>query len=407
MENLFAESVVETYYKGFPLDSYGKKLTQFLASKPNLFTADFQFPIMVLKKSALENNISSMASFCKSVNAQLAPHVKTTMSPEIAQLQMQAGAFGLTIANFWQAQVFLNFGFKRLIIANEVVDPVSIAKIAQLNQSNQAEIFFYIDSMAGLEIVKTHTPPNGVQNLLIEIGTIDGRGGVRQLAEVKHLSEIIQSDSRFKLRGVTGFEGSVPTAARSRKGEKNIIKFCQKIVAAAELIYPSSSNEPFIISAGGSAYFELVAQELNKFNQPKLLLLRSGGYVTHDSKYYEDIYPADVLSARFQPAIEVWSQILSTPQTGFGVLNIGKRDVGNDLGNPMPIAKFNSSLTTFSGEIFKLNDQHAFLRSKDNFAVGDLIGLGISHPCTTFDKWRLLPVVNNAYDVVDCFHTFF
>jgi D-serine deaminase-like pyridoxal phosphate-dependent protein len=129
--------------------------------------------------------------------------------------------------------------------------------------------------------------------------------------------------------------------------------------------------------------------------------------VTHDSKYYEQIYPAFALSKKFQPAIEVWTQVLSTPQPGFGVLNIGKRDVGNDLGNPMPFAKFNGTLDIFSGEVVKLNDQHGYLKSKADFKVGDLVGLGISHPCTTFDKWRLIPVVNDSYDVVDCFHTFF
>jgi D-serine dehydratase len=407
VENLFANSVIESTYKSFPITSYGKNLTHFLAAKPNIFSADFQFPLMVLKQSALDNNILTMATYCKSIGAQLAPHVKTTMSPEIAQMQVRAGAYGLTVANFWQAQIFLNFGFRKLIIANEVVDPTAIIKISEINKSKEGEILFYVDSLAGLELVQKHTPETGLQNLLIEIGVKDGRGGVRELALVAQIANLIKSDSRFRLSGVTGFEGSVPTAARSRKGERDIKKFCQKIVEAAELIYPGSSTEPFIISAGGSAYFEIVAQELNKFSKPKLLLLRSGGYVTHDSKYYEQIYPATALSKKFQPAIEVWTQVLSTPQPGFGVLNIGKRDVGNDLGNPMPFAKFNGSLDSFSGEVVKLNDQHGYLKSKADFKVGDLVGLGISHPCTTFDKWRLIPVVNDSYDVVDCFHTFF
>jgi D-serine dehydratase len=73
----------------------------------------------------------------------------------------------------------------------------------------------------------------------------------------------------------------------------------------------------------------------------------------------------------------------------------------------MPIAKYQGKVMKFTGKIEKLNDQHGFMRSTDKFAVGDLIGLGISHPCTTFDKWRLIPLVNDNYDVVDCIHTFF
>jgi len=372
MGHSFSNKVIESNFKGFPIDSYGKTLEAFLATKPNLFTSNFQFPIMVLKEKSLKNNIDQMASFCKSVGAELAPHVKTTMSPQIAQMQTDAGATALTIANFWQASIFISFGFKRLI-----------------------------------KIVKQHTPDGGEQNLFIEIGTDDGRGGVRDLDEVATIAKAIAADSRLKLRGVTGFEGAVPDAARSKKGEKKISKFCQKIVAAADRAYPYKSDAVFIISAGGSAYFEIVADELNKFAKEKILLLRSGGYVTHDSKYYEEIYPFRDSRQTFKAAIEVWAQIISSPEPNFGVLNLGKRDIGNDLHNPIPFAKYASGLTTFSGQIEKLNDQHGYLRSKQDFAVSQLIGLGISHPCTTFDKWRLIPLVNDNYDVVDCLYTFF
>ena len=120
-------------FKGFPLDFQERKTNRFLKNKPNLFTSGIQFPMMVLKESALKNNISVMAEYCRSVGAELAPHVKTTMSPQIAQMQVDAGAWALTIANFWQAEIFRNFGFKKLIIANEVLDRNSIAEIAKLN----------------------------------------------------------------------------------------------------------------------------------------------------------------------------------------------------------------------------------------------------------------------------------
>jgi D-serine deaminase-like pyridoxal phosphate-dependent protein len=407
VEQSFSSKVIESTFKGFPIDSYGKTLEQFLATKPNLFTSNFQFPIMVIKEKSLKNNIDRMATFCKSVGAELAPHVKTTMSPQIAQIQTDAGAFSLTIANFWQASIFLNFGFKKLIIANEVLDPAAIVAISNINKAKLAEIIFYVDSLVGLEIIKKHTPDQGEQNLFIEIGTDDGRGGVRDLDDVALIASGIAADRRLKLRGVTGYEGAVPQAARNRKGEKRISKFCQKIVAAADRAYPYKSDDQFIITAGGSAYFEIVADELNKFAKPKILLLRSGGYVTHDSKYYEEIYPFRGSEQTFKAAIEVWAQIISSPEPNFGVLNLGKRDIGNDLHNPIPFAQYSSGLTAFSGQVEKLNDQHGYLRSKQDFAVSQLIGLAISHPCTTFDKWRLIPLVNDNYDVVDCLYTFF
>jgi D-serine deaminase-like pyridoxal phosphate-dependent protein len=407
MEQNFKKHSIEISNKGFPLNSYGKTVDHFLSTKPNILTSGFQFPIMVLKDKALKHNIDRMARFCKSVGAELAPHVKTTMSPQIAQMQVDAGAFALTIANFWQAEIFRNFGFKKLIIANEVLDPTAIAAIADLNSKKSAEIIFYVDSIAGLEIIKKYTPKDGIQNLFIEIGTDNGRGGIRDLDLVTKIAKNISEDSRLKLRGVTGFEGAVPNAARTSAGEDSVTKFCQKIVAATNNAYQYKSENEFIISAGGSAYFEIVASELNKFDKPKILLLRSGGYVTHDSRYYEEIYPFRDSNDLLLPAIEVWAQVISAPEKEFGVLNLGKRDVGCDLHNPIPVAKYSGKLSKFSGEIEKLNDQHGFMRSKEEFAVSELIGLGISHPCTTFDKWRLIPLVNDNYDVVDCIHTFF
>jgi D-serine deaminase-like pyridoxal phosphate-dependent protein len=394
-------------FKGFPLDFKLDKENKFLSSKPNLFTSNFQFPIMVLKESALKNNISVMAQFCHSVGAELAPHVKTTMSPQIAQMQVDAGAWALTIANFWQAEIFRNFGFKKLIIANEVLDPSAIAKIAKLNAKGKAEIIFYVDSLAGLQIVKDATPKDGKINFFIEIGTDNGRGGVRELSLIQEIAQEIKKDSRLHLRGVTGFEGAVPTAARNQKGETAVHAFCQKIVAAGEIAYEFKSDEKFIVSAGGSAFFEIVAEELNKFSKPKILLLRSGGYVTHDHIYYEEIYPFKNTGKPLLPAIELWSQVLSNPESGFGVLNLGKRDVGCDLHNPIPFAKFAGRVEKFTGQIEKLNDQHGFMRSTDKFAVSELIGLGISHPCTTFDKWKLIPLVNDQYEVVDLIRTYF
>ena len=407
MDNWSSTTVIEDKFKGFPIDSYGKTLEQFLATKPNLFTANFQFPIMVLKESAVKNNIAQMMSFCNSVDAQLAPHVKTTMSPQLAQMQVAAGATALTVANFWQGRIFLKHGFKNLIIANEVLDPTAIAEIAKINKQKQAEIIFYVDSILALEIIQKHTPLEGEQNLFIEIGTENGRGGVRELSLVEQLAQRIKADKRLNLIGVTGFEGAVPDAARGRRGEKKISKFCQKIVAAAELAYPYKSDQPFVISAGGSAYFDIVARELNKFEKPRRLLLRSGGYITHDHKYYEEIYPFASTDRSFQPAIELWAQVISKPEKSFGVLNLGKRDIGNDLHNPIPIKSYDGQVKSFSAVIEKLNDQHGYLRGKQEFSLAQLIGLGISHPCTTFDKWGLIPLVNDDYDVIDCLQTFF
>ena len=387
-------------------------IKDFIATKPNLFNSDFQLPIMVLRKSALSHNIQRMADYCSSLGFELAPHVKTPMSPQIAKRQMDAGAWGLTIANFSQASVMLDFGFSRLIIGNEVMEPTSIVKIAEINGSGQGEIIFYIDSLAGLKIAQSAI--EGVAkaklNVFMEIGAVGGRAGIRDLDLLKEILDEIAKDNRIYVRGVSGFEGAVPGGDREGEGIELLRKFLRHIVAAATITAPFVREDKIIISAGGSSFFDYVAEEFAKYEGDAHRILRSGGYVSHDHIHYNELYPfmKAPQSEQFIPALELWARVLSIPEPDLAILNFGKRDAGNDLDNPIPIAKLVEKPVKFKGEIEKLNDQHAFMKiTPGSVSVGNVIGCGISHPCTNFDKWRLLPLVNDQYDVIDLVHTFF
>ena len=395
-----------------PIAAQGLSIADFLSTKPNLFTSDFQFPIMILRDSALENNIKRMASYCKSLGFELAPHVKTSMSPQISQRQIDAGAWALTVANFSQASMMYASGFNRLIIGNEVVEPTSIAEIAKINGSGAGQIIFYIDSLAGLKIAQDSITnvADAKLNVFMEIGAVGARTGIRDLELLKIILAEIAKDERIYVRGVSGFEGVVPGGNRDSDGIEKLRIFLRHIVAAAKITAPFIREDKIIISGGGSSFFDYVAEEFAKYEGDAQFILRSGGYVSHDHIGYENMYPfmGAPESERFYPALELWARVLSVPEADLAMLNYGKRDAGNDLHNPLPILKLGKKPEAFKGEIEKLNDQHAFMKiSPGTVAVGDIIGCGISHPCTNFDKWRLLPLVNDNYDVIDLVHTHF
>lgn len=395
-----------------PIAAQGTSISDFLATKPNLFTAGFQFPIMALRDSALEHNIKRMADYCKSLGFDLAPHVKTPMAPQIAKRQIDAGAWALTVANFSQASIMYASGFTRLIIGNEVMEPTSIAEIAKINGSGAGEIIFYIDSLAGLKIAQNSIDKvsNAKLNIFMEIGAVGGRAGIRDLELLKTILAEIAKDDRIYVRGVSGFEGAVPGGDRAGEGIEKLRTFLRHIVAAAKIAAPYVRGDKIIISAGGSSYFDYVAEEFAKYEGDAHRILRSGGYVSHDHVHYEGLYPFMGLedSNRFFPALELWARVLSVPEPDLAILNFGKRDAGNDLDEPLPILKLEAKPQPFKGKIKGLNDQHAFMNiTPGSVAVGDIIGCGISHPCTNFDKWRLLPLINDDYDVIDLVHTHF
>ena len=409
-------SIITPFYKGLPITATGKSISDFLSSEPNLFTSDFQFPVAVLKRSSLEHNIRRMAQYCEEMGVAISPHVKTTMSPQIAQMQVDHGAWAITVANFFQASVFLGFGFKRIFIANEVLDKSAIREISQLNLKEGIEIYFYIESSSGLEIIQSAIAdlPEARLYLFIEMGAEGARAGIRDVNDVEALVKKVVDDKRLVIKGVAGFEGVIPVEDRSLQGSARMREFCQKIVAAGKIINSYMGENEIILTAGGSAYFDVVVEEFRKYGPGCQILIRSGGYVSHDHGGYERTYPFadEELAKRFLPAIELWAQVLSQPDSKLAILNMGKRDVGNDVGEPLPLKRIpagKTSMESIRGVVDHLNDQHGYLvfEEEQEISVGDLIGLGISHPCTTFDKWRLIPVVDDEYRVVDLFHTFF
>jgi D-serine deaminase-like pyridoxal phosphate-dependent protein len=220
-----------------------------------------------------------------------------------------------------------------------------------------------------------------------------------------------------ELAGVTGYEGGLPGVAAVR-GFLDDLREATLALAARRLL-PAS----VLVSAGGSAYFDLVAERLGGQWLPGHELrtvLRSGAYVTHDDGFYRKHTPFRRVPAEgsLDAALEIWAQVLSTPEPGLAIVGMGKRDVSYDEGLPEPalVRRPDGSTVPARGlRVSRLNDHHAYLAIGDPAAdgaatalrPGDLIGFGISHPCTAFDKWRAIPVLAPDDTVTDVLHTYF
>ena len=174
-----------------------------------------------------------------------------------------------------------------------------------------------------------------------------------------------------------------------------------------------------IVTAGGSAFLDRVIADLAtpwRLSRPVRTVLRSGCYLTHDAVHYKEVSPFGSRLADAGPleeALEAWGAVLSLPEPGLALLGFGKRDVPHDLELPVPrLVKRQSAgprPLKAGASITVLNDQHAYMKipGGEELAVGDLVGCGVSHPCTAFDKWRLLPVVDDDYNVLDAVLTYF
>ena len=342
-------------------------------------------PVMVVRRDALEHNIATMAAFAAGHGLELAPHAKTHMSPEIAAMQLRAGAWGLTVATPRQAMAARGFGARRIMLANQIVDPAGLRWAAgELARDPELELLSFADSVAGLDILAGHAGPRPFR-VLAELGHPGGRAGCRTLDELLAVARHAQESDGIELVGVAGYEGALRTAEEVRK----YLDLLQEAVEYLRVRTP-------ILTVGGSQWFDVIGRHLAA-TQARIVL-RAGAYVTHDDGYYRERTPFNRVDGELRPALEVWAHVLSTPEPGLAVVGMGKRDAPYDEGLPVPRR---AGVT-----VVAMRDQHTLVRA-DGLRPGDVLAFGISHPCTAFDKWRTLPLVDADYEVVGTITTQF
>ena len=396
LDSILAQTL-DSATKGYPLSGPALPISAIGAQRWSVLAGDLPLPLAVIRDSALAHNHAWMRDFTASTGVLLAPHGKTTMAPQIFAQQLAAGAWGITVANVQQLGLCVRFGVRRVLMANQLLGAAEVGAVIRLVGANpDLEFHFLVDSQAQLASIENLAASQKMSRkltALVELGVPGGRTGARTFDEAL-------------------------AVARGVAASKAVALTCDR-----EGLFAGPS---IILTAGGSAAFDIVARDLPmKLSRPVLTILRSGCYVTHDSGFYNRMLEG--VKARsgaawqsrpgLQPALEVWSRVQSCPEPGLAILTMGKRDASFDLDMPIPGKRYRPGTDAApqpapaSWKIANMNDQHAYLRfpsdSEEAPQVGDLVGCGISHPCTTFDKWRALFTVDDAYRVTGAIRTFF
>jgi len=381
-------------------------------------------PAMALRSEAIRHNLAVMSNLAAKEHFEIAPHGKTTMCPELFKWQLEAGAWGLTVANVRQAQVAVEAGATHIMVANQVVGAADAAWLARTAVS--LDVLSLVDSVAGVSVLDEDLRHAGFERalpVLIEIGVCGGRTGVRSLGAAREVAYAVERSRRLELVGVEGYEGSVGSD-RSAQTLAAVDQYLDSIRRATVCLADEDmfgGDRPIIVSAGGSKYFDRVIRILGRdadfSGHSTALVLRSGCYVVHDHGIYANTSPlgAEVPEGeRLQPAIEVWAEVLSSPEPGLIIVGLGRRDASFDSGLPVPLEAVSRStglnIEGFEGRLVKLDDQHGYLvvdRATCRLQVGDRLAFGVSHPCTTFDKWRDVHLLDSQGRVEQILHTSF
>jgi D-serine dehydratase len=410
-------------FKGFPHGHPALRRSAIAQVGWNVLAGDLPFPIAVLKRDALAHNVDWLQRQARHWGIDLAPHGKTTMSPQLFQRQLDAGAWGISFATVTQLAVGVAAGVRRTLIANQVLGDADLAAIQQLLREHDGlRVVFLVDSAAQLNLIEHWFADHEGSvpfEVLLELGLPGGRTGCRTHDEALALAQRLHASAAVAFVGIECYEGlgakgSTEADAPYANALMDRVEAIARLCDARGLF----DGGEVLLSAGGSAIFDLVATRLTPaLGRPVRGLLRSGCYITHDHGNYKRFVsvvetrlgcaPGDAL----RPALEVWTHVQSCPEPGLALLAAGRRDLSFDIEMPIPLLRAARGAMTprnvpASWKIVALNDQHAHLRwnaadAPEAPQVGERIGLGISHPCTTFDKWHWMPMVDEHYRVVD------
>ncbi|WIJ25812.1 alanine racemase [Devosia sp. RR2S18] len=414
--------------KGLPGDLTETSLSALGGKGWNILGGDLPLPLATLDLDAIEHNSRFIRAVTGHYKVSLCPHGKTTMSPQLFHKQIEDGCWGITLSTPHQVHVARHYGQKRIFLANQILDPVFLNYIAKAQAKDpDFDFYFLIDSPEGVDALERAAAQQAGHRpfqVLVEMGSSFGRAGCRTSGEALALAERVAAMSRAAmLVGIEGFEGSIRGEGQAQI-EERILDFLGLMTETARQVEERGlfGGREILLTAGGSSFFDLVARALSsaKLSGPTRVVLRSGCYITHDAGMYkhqidramERSPELDALGIRPRQALTVWAVVQSRPEDDLLFLNVGRRDVSYDSHLPEILGYVADGVLSPVGaghEPIALNDQHAFVRCPPESPLrpGMVVQLGISHPCTTFDKWDVLLAVDRSLNVIGAVKTFF
>lgn len=295
-----ADEPVDHRFKGLPPDAEGLTVGALAAERRNLFGGGFTTPVLALSAESVEHNLALLETYAERHGLAFAPHGKTSMSPQLFARQLEHGAWGITAAVPHQARVYRAYGIGRIFLANELVDAAALRWLAgELDADPDFAFVCYVDSVRGVELMDEALRAAGASrpvDVVVELGAGEGaRTGARTEADCAAVADAVAGATTLRLVGVAGYEGEVPEASgdRVRDWLRRLVALAADFDAAGRF-GALGAGERIVISAGGSAWFDAVADvfaEIPELSAPVLKLLRSGAYVSHDDGHYRHLTP--------------------------------------------------------------------------------------------------------------------
>jgi len=349
--------------------------TQYLVGMP---VDQIPTPALLVDIEAMERNMETMANYLARVGTSLRPHAKTHKTPAIGHMQMRAGALGLCCATVGEAEVMVYSGIPNVLIANEVVDALSLRR--SVNLARQAQVMMIVDDRQNVRNLSAVAQQFGVRvDVLVDLDVGQGRCGARSLEQLVELAREVNRAKGLQLKGVFGYEGHVQfipdRAERTRKGQAA----GDMLVAAAKELKSLGMNIE-IVSGAGTGTHDIAAE------YPEITEIQAGSYIFMDGTYQK-------LGLPFEQSLTVLATVVSRPADEVAVFDVGLKGISPERFNPSVQGSSGSAI-----EVSSLSEEHAVTRLSGGVdpRPGDKMHFIPSHCCSTVNLYDSMFVTRNG-----------
>jgi D-serine deaminase-like pyridoxal phosphate-dependent protein len=333
--------------------------------RQSLATAEIDTPALLLDAAALEQNVTRMAAFAQEAGVALRPHSKTHKCPQIARLQLAAGAIGITCQKLGEAEVMAAAGIDHLLIANEIVGPLKIQRL--VNLARRTDLMVAVDDPQNVaDLSAAASAAQATVGILVEVDTGMGRCGVPPGDSALKLAEVVLRSPGLQFRGLMGYEGHTVMIMDADERRKKATVALQQLTETADLLRASGIAVPIVSSSGTGTYnigggFAGVTE------------MQTGSYATMDGRYQQVGVP-------FSCALTVLATVISTPRAGVAIADAGMKAVSTEFGLPQVVGIPGAT-------VLGLSEEHTKIALSDgaHLRPGDRIELLPMHGCTTIN----------------------
>jgi D-serine deaminase-like pyridoxal phosphate-dependent protein len=347
---------------------------------------DLDTPALLIDLPVIEKNLKKMADFFSGKEINIRPHVKTyKATPELAKLQLEYGAIGLTCAKLSEAEALVNGGITDILIANQIVGQRKIQRLISL--AARAKMMVAVDNLKNVAALSNAAVDAGVSlGALIEVNIGHKRAGVAPFEPALELARVIINAPGIEFMGLMGYDGHCTLKVDEKERESLSLKANKLLVQTKKFIEDAGISVP-VVSASGTFTYRFAAEI------PGITDIQAGTYLLMDTAFIEHGV------REFECALSVLTTVSSRPtypnEVDLAIIDLGRKSISPMLG--IPEVKGPAGATLFS-----LSQEHGRVSLEGkakSLEIGDKVEIWVRDTNGTINLFNKFYAIRN--DVVE------